>query len=272
MNSIESKVKVQEPKQASWIGSKDDDFVLVRRDCLRSSDSAALLAQGQNASEFKDVSKPDAQEKKKEMRDLAFVRASGKKMGGSGSLPPPLNLVVSYNKTFRFQSTSATSSSVTVGALLGAAGTICTTANTGVTTMSSAVRLRKITIFPSPSSTGVGYSEIYFASSNTGYAPDKLKAIDIPEGVTDTRPVTFVPPAKSLVDDWMNSIIATQVVFYGQISVGSIIDVELDLCLSTVLAPVQITIATGTLGNVYYLPLDGPSSNRWQSSHMNTTH
>jgi len=51
----------------------------------------------------------------------------------------------------------------------------------------------------------------------------------------------------------------------------AIIDLAVDYRISNVFSPVASTVAAGTLGSVYYLALDGPSSNKLQVVGLPTT-
>jgi len=186
---------------------------------------------------------------------------------GMSSLPAEINLTPHFHHVFRFNCTTTTSATVSVIQLFGALGGICSAANSAVSTWTSSVRVKKITIWPAAPSASAAGAYIDWFFSDTSLFPDESKSVTYPEGVTVTAPLVFVPPEKSLCGMWINST-ATSTFNLFNISVvaGSVIDVAVECTLglvnSTSSSLYQLTVTTGTLGNVYYLALDGPSNNK----------
>jgi hypothetical protein len=53
--------------------------------------------------------------------------------------------------------------------------------------------------------------------------------------------------------------------------IGSIVDLSVSFTLSNIQGALQETVASGSLGNVYYLALDGPSANTYIPLGLPTT-
>jgi hypothetical protein len=87
----------------------------------------------------------------------------------------------------------------------------------------------------------------------------------MPTGITVDRPVRAKPPPKSYLSMWqISGQNSTDPLFQITAATGSILEVRGVYTLSSDYLPPNITIATGTLGAVLYLALDGPSSNKIQ--------
>jgi len=94
----------------------------------------------------------------------------------------------------------------------------------------------------------------------------------IPEGITTTDAMVFKPPAKSLASFWLGDVDSATQVFALSTSPGSIVDVSLSFRLCNVYSSASVAVATAVIGTVYYLALDGPSSNTYVPVGIPTTH
>jgi hypothetical protein len=112
---------------------------------------------------------------------------------------------------------------------------------------------------------------ISWNSGVSGLNRDSEKSKDVPEGVTSTGKVTFRPPKKSVASDWMAASIGTTNIFTMTCNTGTIVDVSAMFTLANQFTSGTQTIATGTLGSIYYLPLDGASSHEYFPLHLPTT-
>jgi hypothetical protein len=75
-----------------------------------------------------------------------------------------------------------------------------------------------------------------------------------------------------LCGDWVAATATgTLNLFSLSCSTDSIIDVEVEYTLSNQIQAASITIATGVLGSIYYLPLDGAASHVYNPLHLPTT-
>ncbi len=196
-----------------------------------------------------------------------MVRSEGKAGGGAMSLPPVLQATCYVRKRFRFRASSAVSGvSCTLNGFLGACGGICTVANTNLRTWASSFQIKKIVAWP-PGGVS-GSADMVFvdwsAAGNSNFTPDSSKIVTIPDGITVTKSLVFVPPTKSLAEFWYNptNMSASGAIIALTCPSGTILDVILEFSLSNVNLGNNITIVAGSVGTVYYLALDGPSSNK----------
>jgi len=254
-----------------------DDFVLVRRvDASGRFGSLPASAAVQAKSERDETSKfvgflplpSQGREDLKEVKEASSVRgvATGMLRGKASQaigLPPRIQLSPAVSHVFRFRSTSASPASITVADILGALGGICTVANSKVDTWASCFKIHKVTVWPSGSTSAPTLATLQWAQGESAQVPDEVYDEAIPEGITATKALVFAPPAKSLCGFWINSMDSAAAVFAITSSIGSIVDLQVSFRLVNAFAGVLATVAAGTLGTVYYLALDGPSSNTY---------
>jgi len=213
-----------------------------------------------------------------ELKGRPFGPGKGKSKVPSGaiSLPPPIQVVPRFSHRYRFRATAAANSlAVSLQDLLGAVGVVGAVVNSKVNTLSSTVRLRSITVWPSASTSGPDHAYVYWSPTGlAGYVPDELWETAIPDGITVARALRFVPPSGSLASFWLNpdSIPSTTGVFVITAASGSIIDVDAELTLPVTGISSQITVATAVVGEFYWLALDGAASNVLVPLGFPTTH
>jgi len=190
---------------------------------------------------------------------------------GGSSLPPKLALTPVVRKAFRFKATASSLTSVTVGSLLGVLGGVGTTV-VAVKQIASAVKLMKVVVWPSPSTSSADTVLLNWAQGASGQDPDEVEDETLPEGVSITRSMSFVPPTRSLAGFWITSTDASSTVFQIQAPVGSVVDVSLHLCITDAFASSTVVVASAVIGTYYYLALDGPASNVYVPTGLPTTH
>jgi hypothetical protein len=185
----------------------------------------------------------------------------------AGGLPPRLDLNPTKSQVYRFKTTAAETAGVHVGDLLGVIGGVATVANSKIAAIASSVRLRKVTVWPPGSiSTSASSVSLEWAPGSSSQVPDDAVDRTIPLGITATGALSFVPPKMSLASFWITSADSTATVFLITAPAGAVIDVHLDYKISMSLEPLLITVATATLGNYYYLALDGAANNKYVPS------
>lgn len=202
------------------------------------------------------------------------VAPRGKKGMKGGILPPAINIVPTINSEVKrfFNSAAGTASSITIGDIAGCLGGICTALNTTLSCWASSFRLRHIDVYPAANPTGGPPAQVgvEWSVGLSTFIPDKAVNTVLPAGITVAQKLRFVPPKQALCGDWINvNGVANTIAFVTtNLNEGAIIDVCLDwtcgVVVSTVGTLTQVSIVTGTVGNVYYLALDGPSSNKLQ--------
>jgi hypothetical protein len=253
-----------------------DDFVLVRRVDAPGRfgslpASAVVLAKSERDETSKFVGllplTPNGREDRKEVKGASILRA-GATRNSQGkalavSLPPRIQLSPAVSHTYRFRSTSASATLVTVASMLGALGGLCTAVNSKIGTWASSLKIIKVTVWPSGSTSGVTNATLSWYLGESAQVPDEAWDEAIPEGITATKALVFTPPPKSLCGFWIDSSDSAANLFAIQTSIGSVVDLQVAYRLVNVQSGLQITVVTGVLGTVYYLALDGPTSNTY---------
>jgi len=123
-------------------------------------------------------------------------------------------------------------------------------------------------VWPAASSSVATNTQLFWEAGTTGQVPDALDDRSVPEGTTVTGSITFVPPPSSLASQWLSSAAN---VFAVSAPVGSVLDLDVQYTNSNVFGLAAATVVSGTLGSIYYLALDGPSSNSYVPRGLPTT-
>jgi len=187
------------------------------------------------------------------------------------SLPPRLDLTPRVTHTFRFIATAGASHSYTVGNVLGALGTVGYNSTT-TSSFCSSFKIEKVTVWPSVSAAGAG-ATLSWTAGTAGQAPDELIDRSFPTGVTMTGAVLFVPPPQSLCGYWIdNALSSTTTLWTMTLTAGSVVDLRVHYTNVGAMSGPVFTVASASPGSVYYLALDGPSSNNLVPVALPTTH
>ncbi len=237
---------------------QDDGFVLVRRSAIE----AKLQDQEGSAATLQKPSPVGGMESKSLAVDLPMTpaRMMRSKRGAAPDLPTKLQTTVEARHVFRFQCQTAPSAqAISVNNILGACGGVCSVVNSKVTSFASSIRVNSVTVWLSPSSTVAVSADVAWVGSST-YSPDEKYDESLPTTVSNTKSAVFRPPSQSLASFWQSSSGSTTL-FTITASAGSIVDLDVSIRLSNSLLPVQTTVAVATIQTVYYLALDGPSTN-----------
>jgi hypothetical protein len=214
-----------------------------------------------------------SKESKVDLRSLvSFKKQAPMKM--SASLPPVMNASQIVKARYRFTSLSNALVSVSIADVLGACGGTCTVANSTFKPWASSFRIKEIRLYPGVNpSVGVSYNSVAWNSGISGVAQDQERINDLPSGITVSQALSFKPPVRSLAADWISCIATTTTnLFAIQAQNGTIVDFHVDYTLSNQFQAGAITISTGTLGSIYYLPLDGAASAEYPNTHLPSTH
>jgi hypothetical protein len=221
--------------------------------------SPTNLAPPYQKGESKDVVRDDFIEVKKELLlgpGKGLMMGIPKKVSG---LPPTIDTTTNFTHVYRFKSGVGTSVNVATGDLFACAGCVASS-STNAYAFCSSVRIRRITVWLSPSSTASQSAAIiWVVNSGAIGEKDTFKLKSLPEGITVTDSVTFRPPPKTFGDLWFaSSSNLTDIIFQLTTPSGSIVDVELDLTIGNSLSGnVQANTGSGmTPGVVYYGGLD----------------
>jgi len=94
------------------------------------------------------------------------------------------------------------------------------------------------------------------------FTKDTERISILPEGITNTAGVRFVPPKNTLATDWQTS--SSNSLFTIVSSTGSVVFVDATFTITNTTSPTTSTVATATQGTFYYGYLDGPASHAYQ--------
>lgn len=172
----------------------------------------------------------------------------------SRTQPPQIESVVSVTRTFRFRSTAGTASTISALNLCQAFGGIGTVTNTTIATLASAVKLHRISIWTPPASQGaVATCSVKWISATGGFTSelsDTSMSTAIPAHVSGRPPAGSRPSFQvASTSDPMFEIVAPT---------GSVIDVHATWMIRDQSNTSDTyAAATVTLGQIYWLPLDG---------------
>jgi len=202
-------------------------------------------------------------------------KRKGGKLSKGTMLPPVLQTTPTLSHTFRFRTVaSLTAVGCGLGGVLGALGSICTVTNSKVRTLASSLRVKSITMWLPAGTTGDSAFLDWGNGSFSGFVKDESQLVTVPDGVTVTTALRFVPPAKSLCGDWLNpsTISLSTPLWFVNCPAGTIIDLDVEYTTSNVSQGVDQSVATGVLGLLYYLSLDGAGGNQIVPIGLLTTH
>lgn len=191
------------------------------------------------------------------------------------SLPPTLDAVITCRHTFGFQVITGFSAllNITGGNIAGAIGGYCTITNSRVTCAASSIKIHRVTVWPAQQNSPQNPPEIVWFSPITAMEKDASKYEVLPAGISVTAPVSTVPPRGTLCADWFSSVSgASQPVFgLANLAAGDVLHLDVSWTQSNNLLGVDRTVATGVLGTMYYLFLDGSTSHQIQPIGKPTT-
>jgi hypothetical protein len=189
-------------------------------------------------------------------------------------LPPEFQCVLTVRHKYYFlvEVSGVANVSINDRYIRGAIGGICTVANSKVMPWAGSIKLHSIVLWPSAVSGSSGACDLYWVSTGTEFIKDDEKFRVLPEGITETGPLKFTPPAKSLAGEWISdSGSATNLAGLSAPN-GTVVCLDVSFTLANNITAVLATVASGTLGSVYYLALDGPTSNLVVPLGVPTTH
>jgi hypothetical protein len=138
--------------------------------------------------------------------------------------------------------------------------------------MASSFRLNKITIWP-PQNAGSDLAYVTWSSNWASFEKDDEKIATLPDGISVPTAMVFVPPKRAVTGFWVSSGLTTENMFIVVCAVGSIIDVDLSWTICNTFVNQSIAgLASVSIGTVYYLALDGASSNKLVPMGLPSTH
>lgn len=171
--------------------------------------------------------------------------------------PPQLRTNVIVKHRYRFTSTDGAAQTIVDSDVVGILGGVCRTANSVLSLLAASAKIHSVEIWSPPASQGAAATcSLEWAS--TDFSPT-IEVSDTSVSVSEPAHIVAVPPSGSEASFWMapgggkNIMIITA-------PAGSIIDVRCSHVLADAGTEVgTYAVAAGTLGALYYLPLDGAS-------------
>ena len=165
---------------------------------------------------------------------------------------------VQVTHTYRFRSTAGTASTITAEDVLGIAGAVCTTANSTLHLIAAAAKIHRVSIWSPPPSQGS------VATCSLAWLDEYNNAKEVKE-VSDTTMSTAVPaylttspPQGSQAYHWISAGASNSMKITAP--TGSVIDIHCTHTLYDAATNSETySVASGTVGALYYLPLDGSS-------------
>lgn len=178
---------------------------------------------------------------------------------------------VTFRHTFRFTYNAGTAATgILPRGILGAAGVIGTVANTTVMPYAFAFKIHKVVVYISTAGQSV---QLDWSGTGGAYNPGLTSSVTC---VSSAQPETLiaVPPSGSNAAFWQSDSVIT--LFTITPSGPASGPITLDLDASYVVAdstnsPTGIAVATATVGSIYYLALDAPTTARYTPADRNTT-
>jgi len=189
-----------------------------------------------------------------------MLTSRGRTKWGRSSLPPEIQCTPVLRRTFGFQvNVNAAATNVSGIDISGALGGICTIVNSKFQPWASTFRIREIRIWPSPSTSGFQQAVVSWALALSNQVKDDEKFQALPEGCTETRMMVSRPPRGAIASMWQAPTASS--IFLLSISAGAIVHFDVEYTLSNQITAGNMTIVSGVLGQIYYLALDGPTTN-----------
>jgi len=188
------------------------------------------------------------------------------------SLPPQLNVTPTFRSTRIFTATGAATVACTGSEIGCALGTICHNTNVAVASFCSSFRIISISAWVAPSLSFDSFASITFPNA-LGNARDEEVVSATPTGLSVSRKLVFKPPAMSLAADWIScTAYGSSTCIVVNCSAGTILYLDIECTFANTITNVTKGIASGVAGNVYYLALDGPTTNNLVPLGLPTTH
>jgi len=186
----------------------------------------------------------------------------GRRSGGGRvpGIPPQLNGAMLVRHTFCFTCVTGglTNQNLTPQTIAGACGTIATQTTTAQT-WASCVRINRITIWPPVGSETV--PSITWALDGQLFTKDEYKFRALPKGLSIDGAITSTPPSNTLNNFWQDAS-NTQAVAQVSVDLGGVLHADISFVMSDNVSSTTLAITGGTIGTIYYLPLDGGGSHK----------
>jgi len=207
-------------------------------------------------------------QKKSSNQKVGNRRAGSRNLKKGNINPPQFSSNVRLAHKFRFTASSAFGAYITDTQVLGVCGSICTVTNSTVALFAESIRIKKIEIWAAPASQGAN-STCSVDWVGFGNSPN-IQASDTTLSVSKNAHVVTSPPPNSLCHFWQKA--TGTGLFSLTCPINSIVDLSLDIILADQEVAISTaTVATGVLGHIYYMYLDGTTTHLLVPVSLNTT-
>ncbi len=251
-------------------------FVLVNANTLRDLEKKVSAQESDSDKKLSAVNseapKPLVETKLSALQQAPSLMLSRRGRSQQGpDLPPTLDSTQHFRFRAYYTSSSGTFTSISPGHLCCAAGAICFTANANMRSIASAIKLRSITVWPNVSDgAGATYPIVNWSSSATNFVKDQELVRPLPLNATVTSSMVFKPPKDSNAHFWITASVSSPIVNMS-VTAGSVILLDMDVCIANSIAGFNETIVTGTTGTMYYGYMDGSTTHRYQPIALTST-
>jgi hypothetical protein len=186
--------------------------------------------------------------------------------------PPMFESNLRVRHRFRFQTPAGFNGVISSADIMAACGNICDVTNSSVIAIFDSFRIHTVEVWSSPAIAMGANVTCSLEWLGTGQAP-AIEVSDTSNSVTTPARLRCGPPRESNAAFWQTPRIASTNMFTLVSPYGTIVDMVLDLVMADVVGatPLLTNVTTATLGNIYYLALDGPASNQLRPVSLNTT-
>lgn len=182
--------------------------------------------------------------------------------------PSQLNTNIRLSHRYRFTATAAQNGPITDTNLLGVCGGVGSVVNSQIALFTKSVKVRKIEIWSAPASQGAN-STCSVDWEGFGNSPN-VEVSDTTVSVTKNAHVVSSPPPQSLCSFWQEATGTN--LFTIVCPANSIIDLWLDEVLADQTTNLQAFPAvTAVVGRIYYLALDGTGTHNLVPVSLTTT-
>jgi hypothetical protein len=143
-------------------------------------------------------------------------------------------------------------------------------ANTAVTCLFGTLRIKRVQIWAPPLTSGTNEVEILWGVQGQANM-NPVRVTDVSVSTAFPAYISTSPPPNSVASFWQN-VGVNQDMFKISCPTASYIDVTLELTLwNNEGSGFNTTVALATLGDMYYMSLDGPTPHDMQPIGLNTT-
>ncbi len=180
-----------------------------------------------------------------------------------------LSTNIRLSHKYRFVASTAFNGQIFPIGLIGACGGVCTVTNTTISLLVESLRLKKIEVWSAPATQGAS-STCTVEWSGSDNSPN-VEVSDTTISVARNAHLVTSPPNLSLASFWTTPT-SSNALFSLTCPINSIIDIWLDEVLADQASALgTTTVATGVLGELYFLPLDGTTTHLLIPVSLNTT-